>query len=92
MLMTNNSRIYDIFREYLSMSQVSKKTAAQIAFRHLKTEQKGKGRIALVEKEGSDWIVRGTCPIDMEGHQWAEKFEITIDAKGKIKSANYSLL
>jgi hypothetical protein len=38
------------------------------------------------------WIVRGTCPIDLEGHPWAEKFEVIIDQKGKVISLDISLL
>jgi hypothetical protein len=36
--------------------------------------------------------VRGTCPIDLEGHPWAEKFEVIVDQKGKIKSTDFALL
>ncbi|MEM3797770.1 MAG: hypothetical protein QXY74_04965 [Candidatus Bathyarchaeia archaeon] len=48
--------------------------------------------VASVEQRGDCWIVRGTCPIDLEGHPWAERFEVVIDAKGKIKSTDFSLL
>jgi hypothetical protein len=37
-------------------------------------------------------MVRGTCPIDMEGHPWVEKFAVVVDWKGKIKDKNYGLL
>lgn len=46
----------------------------------------------MIEGNGGGWIIRGTCPLDLEGHQWAEKFEIGIDAKGKVKSADFALL
>lgn len=38
------------------------------------------------------WVVKGTLPIDLEGHPWAERFEITVDQKGRIKSTEFSLL
>jgi hypothetical protein len=48
--------------------------------------------ISTVEQKGDCWVVRGTCPIDLEGHPWAEKFEIVVDQKGKIKSTDFVLL
>jgi hypothetical protein len=75
------------------MPQVSKETASQIAVEHVKRE-KGteKVDVAAVEEESKGWVVRGTCPIDLEGHMWAEKFEVFVDLKGKVKSAYYALL
>jgi hypothetical protein len=75
------------------MPQVSKETASQIAVEHLK-KQKGTEKIyvAMVEGNGNGWIVRGTCPIDLLGNQWAEKFEVVVDAKGKVKSTDFALL
>jgi hypothetical protein len=75
------------------MPQISKETASQIAVAHLK-RQKSTDKIDVVaaEAQGGDWIVRGTCPIDLQGHQWAEKFEVVVDPKGKIKATNYALL
>lgn len=48
--------------------------------------------IASVEQEDGVWVISGTCPIDVEGHQWTEKFEVTVDPKGKVKSTDFSLL
>ncbi len=75
------------------MPQVSKETATQIAAKHIK-QQKNALNVEVfgVEENSGNWVVRGTCPIDLAGHQWAEKFEVAVDSKGKIKSANYSLL
>jgi hypothetical protein len=67
--------------------------AQQIARDFLK-RKKNTERIAVasVEQEQEVWIVRGTCPIDLEGHPWAEKFEVIVDQKGKVKSMDCSLL
>lgn len=48
--------------------------------------------VSSVEERDGLWIVRGTCPIDLEGHPWREIFEIRLDKKGKIKSTDFSLL
>lgn len=47
--------------------------------------------ISAEQKEGN-WIVKGTCPIDVCGHPWMEKFEIVIDLKGKIKDSYFGLI
>jgi hypothetical protein len=75
------------------MPQVSKETASQIALEHVK-RQKGTEKIDVAQIENNDdgWFVRGTCPIDLEGHVWVEKFEVFVDLKGKIKAANFALL
>jgi hypothetical protein len=74
-------------------SQVSKEAASQIAVDFLK-QQKNTDRIevAMIEEQTDGWMIRGTCPIDMEGHPWAEKFAVVVDWKGKIKDINYGLL
>ncbi|MEM2118706.1 MAG: hypothetical protein QW840_01110 [Candidatus Bathyarchaeia archaeon] len=72
---------------------VSKENAQQIAVEYLKKKKNTeKIDVAVIEQKQNDWIVRGTCPIDMEGHPWAEKFEVVIDQKGKIKSSYSTLL
>lgn len=48
--------------------------------------------VSSVEQRDGCWVVRGTCHIDLEGHPWAEKFEVIIDVKRKIKSTDFSLL
>ena len=75
------------------MSQVSKEKASQIAVAHVKKNKyTDKIDVAAVEESRHGWIVRGTCPIDVGGHPWAERFEVCIDQKGKVKSAEYALL
>jgi hypothetical protein len=48
--------------------------------------------ISTVEQKDAEWVIKGTCPIDLEGHPWAEKFEVVVDQKGKIKTTDFSLL
>jgi len=75
------------------MNNISKELAHQIAVDFLKKKKNtDKIDVAVVEQGNEVWIVKGTCPIDLEGHPWAEKFEVVIDQKGKIKSFDYSLL
>lgn len=45
----------------------------------------------VLQTEGV-WTVQGTCPIDMEGHPWTERFEVTLDQKLKIVSTDFSLV
>ncbi len=75
------------------MPQMSKESASQIAVEFLK-QRKNTDRIdvAVVEEQDDGWMVRGTCPIDLEGHPWVEKFAVVVDWKGKIKDINYGLL
>ena len=72
---------------------ISTETVQQIAVDHLKKRKNTeKIDISTVEQKDGLWIIRGTCPIDLEGHPWAEKFEVVVDQKGKIKSIDFSLL
>jgi hypothetical protein len=75
------------------MKETSTESIRQIAVSFLK-KAKNTDRIDVssVEQENGVWIIRGTCPIDMEGHPWVEKFEVIVDQKGKIKSVDSSLL
>jgi len=75
------------------MNTVSEEYAQQIAVDFLKTNKKTeKIDVSSVEQKDGVWIIRGTCPIDLEGHPWAEKFEVIVDRKGRIKSTDFSLL
>ncbi|MEM2988226.1 MAG: hypothetical protein QXK26_04230 [Candidatus Bathyarchaeia archaeon] len=75
------------------MRVLMEKDAQQIAIEFLK-KRKNTERIDIssVEQRGGCWVIRGTCPIDLEGHSWAEKFEVVVDMKGHIKSTDFSLL
>ena len=75
------------------MPQLSKESASQIAVEFMK-QQKNTDRIdvAVIEEHDDGWMVRGTCPIDLEGHPWVEKFAVVVDWKGKIKDIDYGLL
>ena len=75
------------------MQKVSTDAAQQIAVDYLKKRKNtGKIDISTVEQKNGVWVIRGVCPIDLEGHPWAEKFEVVIDEKGKIRSTDFSLL
>jgi len=75
------------------MPQVSKESASQIAVEFLqKQKNTDKIDVAVIEEQSNGWMVRGTCPIDLEGHPWIEKFAVVVDWKGKIKNTNYALL
>ena len=75
------------------MPQVSKEMASQIAVEYIKfRKETEKINVADVEDNGDGWVVRGTCPIDLEGHQWAEKFEVLVDFKGKVRTSDFALL
>ncbi|MCW4047001.1 MAG: hypothetical protein NWE99_05500 [Candidatus Bathyarchaeota archaeon] len=70
-----------------------KRSRQQIAVEFLKQQKNtDKIEVAMIEEHTDGWMVRGTCPIDMEGHPWAEKFAVVVDWKGKIKDTNYALL
>lgn len=75
------------------MKALVEKDAQQIVTAFLKKRKNAERvDISLIEQRGGCWVIRGTCPIDLEGHPWAEKFEVVIDKKGKIKSTEFSLL
>ncbi|MCK4424870.1 hypothetical protein KAU93_04220 [Candidatus Bathyarchaeota archaeon] len=71
----------------------SEKDAQQVAVDFIKKRKNTeKIDVASVEQEDGVWVISGTCPIDVEGHPWMEKFEVTVDPKGKVKSTAFSLL
>jgi hypothetical protein len=74
-------------------SAITKEAAEQIAVESLKKRKcTERVDVSTVEQENEIWIVRGTCPIDMEGHPWAEKFEVAVDTRGRVKSIDFALL
>jgi hypothetical protein len=75
------------------MPQMSKESASEIVVDFLKKQKNtDKIDVAMVEEQSDGWMVRGTCPIDLEGHQWAERFAVVVDLKGKIKTTDFALL
>lgn len=72
---------------------ITVESAKQIAVEFLK-QRKSTDRVdvSTVEQNKDIWVIRGTCPIDLEGHPWAERFEVIVDTKGKVKSINFALL
>jgi hypothetical protein len=81
------------FRKNYRMLQMSKESASNIAAEFVKKAKNAeKVEVAEVEENGASWVVRGTFPIDMQGHPWAEKFKVAVDSKGKILTSDFSLL
>jgi hypothetical protein len=75
------------------MKVVMEKDAEGVVVEFLKKRKNTeKIEIASVEQRDGFWVIKGTCPIDLEGHPWAEKFEVVVDRKGKIKFTDFSLL
>jgi hypothetical protein len=75
------------------MKEVSREFAQEIVVELIKRKKSTERiDISTVEQKAEDWIIRGTCPIDLEGHPWAEKFEVVVDPKGKVKSSYFTLL
>jgi transcriptional regulatory protein LevR len=74
-------------------SIINKQAAEQIVVESLKKRKCiERVEVSTVEQKNEIWVVRGTCPIDMEGHPWAEKFEVTVDTRGRVKSIDFALL
>lgn len=72
---------------------ITKESAQQIALDLLKrTKFTDRVIVAEVRQANEIWVIRGTCPIDLEGHPWAEKFEIVVDTRGRVKSTSFALL
>ncbi len=77
----------------MNESNITKEAAEQLAVEFLRKRKcTERVEVSTVELSNEFWVVRGTCPIDMEGHPWAEKFEVTLDTKGKVKSTDFALL
>jgi len=75
------------------MQNISTDAAQQIAVDYLKKRKNTeKIDVSTVEQKNGAWVIKGVCPIDLEGHPWAEKFEVVVDKKGKIRSTDFSLL
>lgn len=75
------------------MGSVSKQDAQKIAVDFVKNrKEQEEVDISYVEQKQDVWVVSGTCPIDLEGHPWTERFEVTVDKKGEVTSTHFSLL
>ena len=75
------------------MPQVTRESASEIVIDFLKKKKNtDKIDVAMVEDHDEGYVVRGTCPIDLEGHPWAERFAVVVDSKGRIKTIDYALL
>lgn len=75
------------------MKAFSKDDAQEIAVDFVRKKKNSEDiAVASVEQKDGVWIINGTCPINLEGHPWTERFEVVIDRKGKVKSMYFSLL
>jgi hypothetical protein len=77
----------------LKDNNITVESVQQIAIEFLK-KRKNTERVVVstIEQNKDIWVIRGTCPIDLEGHPWAEKFEVIVDTKGKVRTTTFSLL
>ena len=67
--------------------------AQSIAVEFIKTRKKpSRVNVISTRKEDGVWIVKGTCPIDMDGHPWIEEFEVHVDLKGRIEASSFELV
>lgn len=67
--------------------------AQQIAVEYLKRRKSlERVEISTVDQNNDIWVIRGTCPIDLQGHPWAEKFEVIVDTKGRVRYSYFALL
>lgn len=74
-------------------NSITVESAQQIAIDFLKKRKNTERvEVAAVEQSRDIWVIRGTCPIDLEGHPWAERFEVVVDARGKIRTSTFALL
>jgi len=75
------------------MTAVSEEDAQQIAVDFVrKRKNPASIDISYVQQKDGVWVIQGTCPIDLEGHPWTERFEVIVDRKGKVTSTYFSLL
>ncbi len=75
------------------VDRISRETAEQVAADVVKRKKNiERVDVATVDENDDEWVVRGTCPIDLEGHPWTEQFEVVLSSKGKVKSVDVSLL
>ena len=77
----------------MNEKSIGVESAKQVAIDFLK-KRKNIDRVDIsgVDQGNEIWVIRGTCPIDLEGHPWAEKFEVVVDTRGRIKSTSFALL
>ena len=48
--------------------------------------------VVVTENKDGVWVVKGTCPIDLDGHPWRESFEVVVDQKGNVKTSSFQLM
>lgn len=91
--MPSGTDIWAIVGGKLVADRISREAAEQVAADVVK-KKKNTERVDVVtvDRNDDEWVVRGTCPIDMEGHPWTEQFEVVLSMNGKVKSVDIGLL
>lgn len=69
--------------------EIAEKVATDIVKKRKNTE---KVEVTTVNEHDDEWVVRGICPIDLEGHPWTEQFEVVLRSNGKVKTLDINLL
>lgn len=77
----------------MNADSITKEAAEQIATAFLrKTKSPERVQVSKIEFSNDVWIIRGICPISLEGHPWVEKFVVVLDNKGNVKTTSFGLL
>jgi hypothetical protein len=77
----------------LKDQNITVESVQQVAVEFLKKRKNTERvEISTIEQNRDIWVIRGTCAIDLEGHPWAEKFEVVLDTRGKIRKETFALL
>jgi hypothetical protein len=72
---------------------MSKESAGQLVAQYIKKQKKtDRVNVAKIEEKSDGYIVRGITPVVLEGTNWAERFTVHVDNKGKVKSTDYALI
>ncbi len=78
--------------ERVKIEKISDEEARAIVSEFVRKKNVEKVEISTVAQKGEYLVVTGICQINIEGHMWAERFEVVIDKKGKIKYTEFWLL
>jgi hypothetical protein len=67
--------------------------AQQTATEFLKKRKNtAKANVSSVEQNNEIRVIRGTCPIDLEGHPQAENSKLLWTQKEKVESSDFALM
>ena len=77
----------------MSDKNITGESVQQVAVEFLKKRKSTERvEISTIEQNKDIWVIRGTCAIDLGGHPWAEKFEVVLDTRGKVRKEAFALL